>query len=100
MTAIGMAQEIEIMIAAVVISMAVMYLASGTVMHFIQRHPTTKVLALAFLVLIGLSLTADGWGFHVPRGYLYFAMAFSAAIEVINIRMRRGKGRPKVPRVD
>ena len=88
-TAIGMAEHVEIMIAAVVISMGIMYLASGAVADFIKRNPTTKVLALAFLVLIGVSLTADGWGFHIPRGYIYFAMAFSAGVEFVNIRARR-----------
>jgi predicted tellurium resistance membrane protein TerC len=88
-TAIGMAQDIEIMVAAVVIAMVVMYVASGPVAGFIKAHPTTKVLALAFLVLIGVALVADGFDFHSPRGYIYFAMAFAAAVEVINIVARR-----------
>ena len=87
-TAIGMAQHVEIMIAAVVISMGVMYVASGPVSDFIHRHPTTKMLALAFLLLIGVALIADGLGFHIPRGYIYFSMAFAAAVEVINILAR------------
>jgi predicted tellurium resistance membrane protein TerC len=94
-TAIGMAQEIEIMIGAVVIAMIVMYAASGPVSHFVAEHPTTKVLALAFLVLIGVALVADGFEFHIPRGYIYFAMAFAAAVEVINViagRTRRKRG--------
>ena len=70
-TAIGMAQDIEIMIAAVVIAMIVMYVASGPVAHFVAEHPTTKMLALAFLVMIGVALVADGFGFHIPRGYIY-----------------------------
>jgi len=84
-TAIGLAQEIEIMIAAIVIAMIVMYAASGPVSHFVAEHPTTKMLALAFLVLIGVALVADGFEFHIPRGYIYFAMAFAAAVEAINV---------------
>jgi predicted tellurium resistance membrane protein TerC len=88
-TAIGMAQHVEIMITAVIISMGVMYVASGPVSDFIHRHPTTKMLALAFLLLIGVALIADGLGFHIPRGYIYFSMAFAAAVEVVNILARR-----------
>ena len=77
-TAIGMAQDLEIMIAAVVIAMIVMYVASGPVSRFVADHPTTKMLALAFLVLIGVALVADGFDVHIPRGYIYFAMAFAA----------------------
>jgi predicted tellurium resistance membrane protein TerC len=93
-TAIGMAQDIRIMIAAVLIAVAVMYAASAPVSGFIAAHPTTKVLALAFLVLIGVALVADGFDFHVPRGYIYFAMAFAGAVEAINIaagRRRRAR---------
>jgi predicted tellurium resistance membrane protein TerC len=88
-TAIGMAQDIRIMVAAVLIAVAVMYVASAPVSAFIAAHPTTKVLALAFLVLIGVALVADGFDFHVPRGYIYFAMAFAAAVEAVNITVRR-----------
>ena len=88
-TAIGMAQHVEVMIAAVLVSIAVMYLASGAVSDFIERHPTTKMLALSFLFLIGVALIADGIEFHIPRGYIYFAMAFSAAVETANIFARR-----------
>ena len=88
-TAIGMAQDIRIMVAAVVIAMAVMYAASAPVSGFIAAHPTTKVLALAFLVLIGVALVADGFDFHVPRGYIYFAMAFAAAVEAVNVAAKR-----------
>ena len=88
-TAIGMVRDIEIMIAAVLIAVVVMYAASGVIAGFIAAHPTTKVLALAFLVLIGVALVADGFDFHVPRGYIYFAMAFAAAVEAINIAVRR-----------
>jgi predicted tellurium resistance membrane protein TerC len=89
-----MAQDIRIMIAAVLIAVAIMYAASAPVSDFIAAHPTTKVLALAFLVLIGVALVADGFDFHVPRGYIYFAMAFAGAVEAINIaagRRRRAR---------
>jgi predicted tellurium resistance membrane protein TerC len=88
-TAIGMAQDIRIMIAAVLVAVATMYVASGPVSTFIAAHPTTKVLALAFLVLIGVALVADGFDFHVPRGYIYFAMAFAGAVEAINVLAQR-----------
>ena len=92
-TAIGMAEHVEVMIAAVIVSMAVMYFASGTISDFIRRHPTTKILALAFLLLIGVSLVADGLGFHIPRGYIYAAMGFSVLVEAINIMVSRRKKR-------
>jgi predicted tellurium resistance membrane protein TerC len=92
-TAIGMAQQLEIMILAIALSMIAMYAASGAIAQFIQAHPTTKVLALAFLMLIGTSLIADGSGFHMPRGYLYFAMAFSGAVEAYNVFLTRRRGR-------
>jgi predicted tellurium resistance membrane protein TerC len=84
-TAIGMAQDLEIMIAAVIIACAVMYVSSGPVARFVAEHPTTKMLALAFLVLIGVALVADGFKFHIPRGYIYFAILFSAAVEFFNV---------------
>jgi predicted tellurium resistance membrane protein TerC len=90
-TAIGMAQDIEIMIAAVVIAMLVMYAASGPMSDFIAEHPTTKMLALAFLVMIGVALVADGFDFHIPRGYIYASMAFAAGVEVINVLARRNR---------
>ena len=92
-TAIGMAKDIEIMIGAVVIAMAVMYVASGPVSAFIAAHPTTKMLALAFLVLIGVALVAEGFDFHFPRGYIYFAMAFAAAVEAFNVMASRKRRR-------
>jgi predicted tellurium resistance membrane protein TerC len=98
-TAIGMAQDIEIMVAAVVIAMIVMYLASGPVSAFIAEHPTTKMLALAFLLLIGVALVADGFEFHIPRGYIYSAMAFAGAVEAFNVmasRNRRRRGRRRL----
>jgi predicted tellurium resistance membrane protein TerC len=89
-TAVGMADHIEVMIAAVAVAILVMYFASEPVAAFIERHPTTKMLALSFLLLIGAALVADGMHFHVPRGYIYFAMAFAAAVEVVNVvAMRR-----------
>jgi predicted tellurium resistance membrane protein TerC len=90
-TAIGMAQELEIMIAAVVIACVIMYVSSGPVAKFVAEHPTTKMLALAFLVLIGVALVADGFKFHIPRGYIYFAIAFSAAVELFNVLARRNR---------
>ena len=94
-TAIGMVRDIEVMIAAVGIAMIVMYVASGPVSEFITRHPTTKMLALAFLVLIGVALVADGFEVHIPRGYIYFAMAFAAAVEGINVVAGRNRRRAR-----
>jgi predicted tellurium resistance membrane protein TerC len=90
-TAIGMAQDLEIMIAAVIIAVAIMYVSSGPVAGFVVRHPTTKMLALSFLVLIGVALVADGFKFHIPRGYIYFAISFAFAVEVFNILARRNR---------
>jgi predicted tellurium resistance membrane protein TerC len=90
-TAIGMAQDLQIMIAAVVIACLVMYISSGPVAAFVAEHPTTKMLALAFLVLIGVALVADGFSFHIPRGYIYFAIAFSAAVELFNVLAKRNR---------
>jgi predicted tellurium resistance membrane protein TerC len=90
-TAIGMAEDIEIMVAAVVIACFIMYVSSGPVAKFVADHPTTKMLALAFLVLIGVALVADGFKFHIPRGYIYFAITFSAAVELFNVLARRNR---------
>jgi len=90
-TAIGMAQDLEIMIAAVTIACLIMYASSGPVARFVAEHPTTKMLALAFLVLIGVALVADGFKFHIPRGYIYFAIAFSAAVEAFNVLAKRNR---------
>jgi predicted tellurium resistance membrane protein TerC len=90
-TAIGMAQDLAIMIAAVVIACLIMYLSSGPVARFVAEHPTTRMLALAFLVLIGVALVADGFQFHIPRGYIYFAIAFSAAVEFFNVLAKRNR---------
>lgn len=94
-TAIGMADQLGIMIGAVIIAMIVMYVSSGPVSDFIAEHPTTKMLALAFLILIGASLCAEATGFHLPRGYIYAAMAFAAAVETINIVAAKKKRRRK-----
>jgi len=99
-TAIAMAQDIEVMVAAIVIAMVIMYAASGPVSKFIVDYPTTKMLALAFLVLIGVALMADGFSFHIPRGYIYFAMAFAAVVEFFNVLARRQrKRRPREEQV-
>lgn len=92
-TAIGMAEHVEVMIAAVIVAIGVMYVASGAIADFIRRHPTTKMLALSFLLLIGTSLVADGFGFHIPRGYMYAAMGFSILVEMVNILVGRKKRR-------
>ena len=88
-TAIGLAKDVEIMIAAVVISIGVMMIAAGPVGAFVDKHPTIKMLALSFLLLIGMALIADGVGLHIPKGYIYFAMAFSFGVEMLNLRVRR-----------
>ena len=93
-TAIGMVRDLAIMVAAVIIACLVMYAASGPVARFVAQHPTTKMLALAFLVLIGVALVADGFKFHIPRGYIYFAIAFSAAVELFNVLAKRNRKKP------
>ena len=87
-TAVRMVQQVSIMIAANVVALGIMLLASGPISAFVDRHPTIKILALAFLVLIGTNLVAEGLGHHLPKGYTYFAMAFSLAVEMINLRFR------------
>ncbi len=88
-TAVGMADEVLVMIAAVVIAIGVMLVAAGPLASFVSRHPTVKMLALSFLLLIGMSLVADGLDLHVPKGYVYFAMGFSVFVEMLNLRLRR-----------
>jgi predicted tellurium resistance membrane protein TerC len=88
-TAVGMTDSLTVMVAAVVLSTFVMAVAATPLAGFIDRHPTTKMLALAFILLVGVALVADGAGFHIPRGYLYFAIAFSLFVELLNIRSRR-----------
>ena len=92
-TAIGMAEDIEVMIAAVVIAVAVMFVSSGPISAFVAKHPTTKVLALSFLLLIGMVLVADGFGMHVPKGYIYAAMAFSLMVEILNVMAKNRKSK-------
>lgn len=90
-TAIGMANRLAIMIAAVVIAVAFMMLSAGKISGFVEKHPTIKVLALGFLLLIGVALIADGLDLHIPKGYIYFAMAFSVFVEMLNMRLKHKK---------
>lgn len=92
-TAIGMARALWVMVTAVVLAVGVMLVASGPISDFVGRHPTVRMLALSFLLLIGVSLVADGFGQHVPKGYIYFAMGFSVFVEMLNLRVRR-RGEP------
>jgi predicted tellurium resistance membrane protein TerC len=93
-TAVGMASNVSVMVAAIVLSVMVMMLFAGKVSDFVDHHPTVKVLALSFLTLIGMALIAEGFDFHIPKGYLYFAMAFSVVVEMFNMRVRRKPERP------
>lgn len=88
-TAVGMVDNVPVMMAAVVVSVGLMMVFSGAIGHFVSDHPTIKMLALSFLVVVGVVLLAEGFGHHVPKGYIYFAMAFSVVVEMLNIRMRR-----------
>jgi predicted tellurium resistance membrane protein TerC len=88
-TAVGMAESITVMVIAVVLAVGIMMLSAGSISEFVQRHPTVKVLALSFLLLIGMSLVGEGLGQHIPKGYIYFAMAFSVFVEMINLRVRK-----------
>jgi predicted tellurium resistance membrane protein TerC len=96
LTAVGMVDEVAIMIAAVVIAVGVMLVASGPLAKFVHAHPSVKMLALAFLLLIGVTLIADGFGFHIDKAYIYAAMAFSVFVEVLNLRARRRRLPPPV----
>ena len=93
-TAVGMSNQIGIMVTAVVGAVAFMMVFAGAVSDFVERHPTVKILALSFLILVGALLIADGWGQHIPRGYAYFAMAFSVCVEMLNLRMRKVAAEP------
>lgn len=93
-TAVGMAQHIEVMALAIVIAVLFMMLFAGAVSRFIDTHPTLKVLALSFLLMVGLALIADGLDFHIPKGYIYVSMAFSIFVEALNIRLRRRSAKP------
>jgi predicted tellurium resistance membrane protein TerC len=88
-TAVGMVDELAVMIAAVIASVLLMMAFAGPIGRFVSRHPTVKMLALSFLIMVGMALVAEGFDFHVPKGYIYFAMAFSVAVEMLNLRMRR-----------
>ena len=92
-TAVGLVQQVPVMIAAIVVSILVMMLAAGTISAFIEKHPSLKVLALSFLIVVGTLLIAEAFGIHVPKGYIYFAMAFSLGVEALNIKMRQAKRR-------
>jgi predicted tellurium resistance membrane protein TerC len=91
-TAVGLAQQVQVMIAAVVLAMGVMLWASKPIGDFVNRHPSVKMLALSFLLMIGVMLVADALGHHLPKGYIYFAMAFSFGVELLNLRMRKKRG--------
>ena len=93
-TAVGMASQLAVMATAVILSVGVMLFFAGSVSRFVERHPTIKVLALSFLLLIGVSLIADGLSFHIPKGYIYFAMAFSVLVEMINLKVRKNAAQP------
>jgi len=90
-TAVGMVDEIQVMIIAIIVAVGIMMVFAGKVSAFIERHPTVKMLALSFLLLIGVNLIADGFGLHIPKGYTYFAMGFSLGVEMLNLRMKRKK---------
>ncbi len=90
-TAVGMVDEIAIMIAAVIIAVGIMLVSAGAISNFVNRHPTVKMLALSFLLLIGVNLIAEGFGQHIPKGYIYFAMGFSVLVEMLNLRIRHKK---------
>jgi predicted tellurium resistance membrane protein TerC len=88
-TAVGMVDEVGVMIAAVVIAIGIMMLAAGPISRFVETHPTVKILALSFLLLIGMSLVAESLDQHIPKGYIYFAMGFSVLVEFLNLRLRK-----------
>jgi predicted tellurium resistance membrane protein TerC len=92
-TAVGLVDNVQVMIAAIVVAVGVMMLSAGTISRFIDKHPTLKILALSFLIVVGTLLVAEAFGAHVPKGYIYFAMAFSLTVEAINIRMRQAMNR-------
>jgi predicted tellurium resistance membrane protein TerC len=94
LTAVGLAEQLWVMVVAIVIAVGIMLISSGVIAGFVNRHPTVKMLALAFLLLIGTALVGEGWGVHIPRGYLYFAMAFSVVVELLNLRVRARHSKP------
>jgi predicted tellurium resistance membrane protein TerC len=98
-TAVGMANHVGVMIAAVVIALGVMLVFAGAISDFVNRHPTLKMLALSFLILIGVTLIGEGLGFHIPKGYIYFSMAFAFGVEMLNLKLR-SKEKKKVKPVE
>jgi predicted tellurium resistance membrane protein TerC len=88
-TAIGLANQLGVMVAAIIIAILVMMLSAGTISRFVDSHPTIKILALSFLLLVGLALVGEGFELHIPKGYIYFAMAFSVFVELLNMRVRK-----------
>jgi predicted tellurium resistance membrane protein TerC len=97
-TAVGMVREIPVMVIAIVLAVAFMMVFAEPLSHFVERHPTVKMLALSFLLLIGMALVADGLDHHIPKGYIYFAMGFSVFVEMLNLRLREARSRPVVLR--
>ena len=93
-TAVGLAKDVEVMIIAIMISIGIMMIAAKAISEFVEAHPTIKMLALSFLILVGVTLLAEGAGFEIPRGYIYFAMAFSVSVEMLNIRLRKKTAKP------
>jgi len=93
-TAVGMVREIPVMVIAIVLAVGFMMVFAEPLSHFVERHPTVKMLALSFLLLIGMALVADGLDHHIPKGYIYFAMGFSVFVEMLNLRLRQGRSRP------
>ena len=92
-TAVGLVDHVEVMIAAVVVSVGLMMLFARIIGEFVSANPTIKMLALSFLLMVGLTLIADGFGYHVPKGYIYFSMAFSLTVEALNLRMRKNRSK-------
>ena len=93
-TAVGLAQHISIMAIAIVLAVVVMLFAARPISDFVDAHPTIKILALSFLILVGVTLIVEGFDVHVPKGYIYFAMAFSVSVEMINLRLRKKEAKP------
>lgn len=93
-TAVGLATHLPVMVAAIVIAVGIMLLLAGSISRFVEDHPTIKILALSFLLLIGVSLIAEGFSLHIPKGYIYFAMAFSTFVEMLNLRMKKNRRQP------
>ena len=91
-TAVGLVDDVPITIIAILLAVGVMIFAAKPIGEFVDKHPTLKMLALSFLVLVGVALVAEGWGFHIPKGYIYFSMAFATVVELLNLRVRRAQG--------